>query len=75
MSKQTWSVLGTSDPDDATYETAQKAEQRELHHCEGLEADFPPSDTGKGTGTSGRRKDLTRSGDLRFAPDQPLRGP
>ncbi|KAI3281150.1 hypothetical protein DTO002I6_9949 [Penicillium roqueforti] len=33
------------------------------------------ADTGQGTGISGCRKDLTRGGDPRLAPDQPLRSP
>lgn len=40
-----------------------------------MEADFTSSHTGQNTGISGRRKDLTRGGDPRLAPDQPLRGP
>jgi hypothetical protein len=40
-----------------------------------MEVDFTPSDTGKDTGIGGCRKDLTRSGGLRLAPDQPLQSP
>ena len=40
-----------------------------------METDFAPRDAGQDTGIRGRRKDLTRGGDSRFAPDQPLRRP
>ena len=36
-------------------------------------ADFTSSDTRQDTGISGCRNDLTRGGDVRLAPDQPLR--
>ncbi|KAI3041711.1 hypothetical protein CBS147353_11868 [Aspergillus niger] len=40
-----------------------------------METDFAPRDAGQDTGIRGRRKDLTRGGDSRVAPDQPLRRP
>ena len=55
--------------------TAQKTEQGKLHHCEGMETDLTPRDAGQDTGISGCRKDLTRCGDTRLAPDQPFRSP
>ena len=40
-----------------------------------METDLTPSDTGQDTGISSCRKDLTRGGNPRLAPDQPLWSP